>query len=458
MRLTSHYSLLLLPIILLGLLSACEEEGADERPGLWTALDLIETYPGDTVLVMGQVSNYIGLDRVTLSLPAWGIDQTYCLDGKHSRVFNFNYRLPVPADATFGQELLVTVTDIEGTENKKNISLKYLPDTEAPKALDKTGLNELEQTIEVSYDTELHQGIFTPSMTFTDDRSLRDVTIQIPALGITDVLPLSGRSAKVDRSYLFAEAGTYDLTITVSDQEGNQTTYMPRLLVMLEETVDPVEDYDRLYAFMAGDEQPDDYLYGYYLYMQRMDAYCYQCAVYAPSDETEFFFSPTCEVNGERRYGISPYISGKVISHQEDPTYAQGFRPGKGYWGFWVDLQNQTITTWALDESAGDASTLYYSADWNGWGFTEMQAGATPYQKVSDVTIWVGNLYFCFATATDWTNVWRTWDDAGQVAGWWFSEDGTGNGATLPTITQDVEARITFDTLIKWCYIKKIKN
>jgi len=47
--------------------SACSEEGEDVRPGLWSDANVIETFPGDTVLVNGQVSNYIGMNSVTIS-------------------------------------------------------------------------------------------------------------------------------------------------------------------------------------------------------------------------------------------------------------------------------------------------------------------------------------------------------------------------------------------------------
>ncbi len=180
-----------------------------------------------------------------------------------------------------------------------------------------------------------------------------------------------------------------------------------------------------------------------------------RCLVYAPTDDTEFFFSPTMETDGDRKFGTSPYVATKIISKQSDPGYVKGYKPGKGYWGLWVNVQAQTISKWALDTSEGDKSQLYYSADWNGWSFTAMQRGQAECQYTADITVYKGNQYFCFATTTDWTHIWRVWNEGGDLAGWWFSEDGTGSGATLPTINADTEATITFDTLTKWCFIKK---
>ena len=39
----------------------CKNDDYNHRPGLWTAQDVIETFPGDTVLIQGQVSNYVGM-------------------------------------------------------------------------------------------------------------------------------------------------------------------------------------------------------------------------------------------------------------------------------------------------------------------------------------------------------------------------------------------------------------
>lgn len=130
--------------------SACSEEGEDLRPGLWSDANVIETFPGDTVMVNGQVSNYIGMSSVSISCEAWGINQVYDLSGQKPKVFNYNYQLIVPKDAVFDQELHIMVSDKNGTENKKTVALKFLPDTTAPSLAD-----DLASDISVDYDTQL---------------------------------------------------------------------------------------------------------------------------------------------------------------------------------------------------------------------------------------------------------------------------------------------------------------
>ena len=102
------------------------------RPGLYAAQEVIETFPGDTVTVSGTVSNYMGLASVTLSCEAWGIEKVYDLAAQEPVVFNYNYRMVVPDDATFEEDLDIVVLDKNGLDNRKTVLLKYLPDMTAP--------------------------------------------------------------------------------------------------------------------------------------------------------------------------------------------------------------------------------------------------------------------------------------------------------------------------------------
>lgn len=435
----------MLTLVALGMASCSNEKDAS-GPGLWASGETIGTYPGDTVAIDGQASSNVGISEVRLECSAWGVSRTYDLRSQKPKVWNFAYNLCVPLDAQFDQTLLVTTVNTDGTETSKEIKLTYEPTTELPTI-------GLQNEMAVDFDPTTLSGALDLNFGVGARGILDHAVISIPAINVNDSYSLSGRSATITARYDFGQCGTFPMTVTVYDHCGNTTTMECQVTVMAQENEDEVADYDRMYAFM--NESPSKYIYGYYMYMQRMDAYCYQVLVYAPSDNTEFFFSPTMETNGSRKFGASPYMATKIISKQSEPGYVKGYKPGKGYWGLWVDVQNKTISKWALDTAEGDKTTLYYSADWNSWSFTAMHRGEAACQQSADITIYKGNQYFCFATTTDWTHIWRIWNDNGELAGWWFSEDGSGSGATLPTISSDVDATITFDTLTKWCFIKK---
>ena len=440
--------LCIVSVCLFGLtLYSCNDEKDVAGPGAWVSSEAIGTYPGDTVTIEGQASSSVGLKEVRLECAAWDINRSYDLGGQKPKVWNYSYGVCVPYDAQFPQTLTVTTVNVDGQENVKEIPLTYNPTTEQPV------ISGLQDEIAVDYDTSLRSATLKLNFGVSAVGVLNYATISIPQLSVEDRFDLSGRGHSIESQYTITECGTYTMTVTVADRCGNITSKDYTIVVMPKENEDEVADYDRMYAFT--NEPEANYIYGYYMYMQRMDAYCYQVLVYAPTDDTEFFFSPTMETNGERKFGASPYVATKIISKQSEPGYVNGYKPGRGYWGLWVNVKDQTISKWTLDTAEGDKSTLYYSADRNGWSFTAMQQGAGECQKTADITIYAGNQYFCFATTTDWTHIWRIWNDNNELAGWWFSEDGSGSGATLPTISSNVNATITFDTLTKWCFIKK---
>ena len=90
----------------------CDDDKEDVAPGLYVMSDEIETFPGDTVLVSGTASNYVGLESVTLSCEQWGIHKVYELGGQKPKVFNYNYQLIVPKNASFEEHLLITIRGV----------------------------------------------------------------------------------------------------------------------------------------------------------------------------------------------------------------------------------------------------------------------------------------------------------------------------------------------------------
>ena len=427
----------------------CKEEGADLRPGLYLNTDLIDVFPGKNVTIGGQASCYTGLKELAITCEPWGIREITDLSAQKPVVWNFDFSFVVPADAAFPQELLVTVTDVHGTQMKRAITMRYAPATTAPY------IDGLKKQIAVDFDDATSQGECRLKAMLYGEDVLNEVTISIPDVGFSQTTALNSREYEIEWAYTFTALGKYPMTVTLSDNSGNTTVSEHLLIVMKPEVLDEVSDYPYMWVFQENTNEAD-YIFGYYQYVNRQDGYQYQVYVYAESDETAFFFTPTQETNGARLFGESPMVEERIISAQTQPGYVKAYKPGKGYWGLWIDIKEATIKKWPLDNSQAPKLPLYHSADWNSWGFTAMNAGANEYQQTADVTIHAGNRYFCFATATDWSHIWRSWStDAGEFAGWWFSEDGSGDGATLPAISADVDATIVFDTAIPWCWIIK---
>lgn len=435
-------------------IAGCSNDDANHRPGLWTAQDIIETFPGDTVLVQGQVSNYIGMRSVEIRCDAWGVSKKYELQDKQSKVFNYNYQLVVPADATFDAELKITVTDTEGTENKKTIAVVYLPDTEAPQAT-----TEMPWQISVDYDTAVGAGIYDFTLTATD-RSLKEAVVDIPDLAFTKHYEMKGSAASVSDRILVNQTGTFNMTVTLADASGNEQVYYQQLVVMLAEDEDPISDYPILWLVNAEDNA-DDYLDGYYAPMTRQDAYQYQGKFYADKDGYQLFIVPTKTMSGNI-FGVSPYVSSKLMNkagYVLPITIEQ-----KGYYGLWIDIQAHSWSIWNLDTSAAYTGSLTVSGcgfkDFGDWGTpaTEMERDGFRYvHTLTQDGAYSGTRQYYAARVSDWGYILRYWSDA-NGCGWW--EDTAGSGGSVGTYesTYDGEVEITFDTAILWATVRKVNN
>lgn len=429
--------------------ASCSDD-ANHVPGLWTDGDIIETFPGDTVHIQGQVSNNIGINSITINCTDWNITKVYDLSAHKPKVYNYNYTLIVPENAKFDSELKVAVSDKEGSENKRTITLKYKADTESPKLSE-----DIPAQTSVELNTTTGKADYAFCATATDDRSLKQAVFSIPSLGINEVVSLQGRAAQLKKDLEITKAGSFPMTLTLEDNSGNSQTYTTELVVMPHEDEDAIADYAQMYVFNA-EEDVADYLYGYYRYMDRTDAYQYSCKIYAPKDGTQILLSPT-QSQSDDLFGVSPYVSSKLMNKN---GYVKPITIEKaGYYYLWVDLQNHrySLTPYEV-ESSIYTGTLYATGSgfstMGDWAFSPaMSAAGSSYRKQADLSLASGvNEYsVCFVSDNSWSQVWR----CGENKWWWL--DNANYGGSIGTFkAQGIHnVTVTFDTAELWCTVKK---
>lgn len=431
----------------------CSEEGEDLLPGLWNDGDVIETFPGDTVWVKGQVSNYVGMSNVKISCDAWNVNKVYDLSKEKPKVFNYSYQLIVPADADFDQELLISVSDKNGCENKRKVVLKYLPDATAP-----TLANDITGDISIDFDTNTNQAEWNVLLNANDDRALKSYTIDIPDLDIHVAGNLQGRTATISSKITMTQIGSFPMTLTVEDESGNKLERSCNVISMLAEDEDPIQDYAQMYMYRAC-ENASDYIYGYYRFMDRTDAYQYSCKIYAEKDGDEFYFVPTESQTGDK-FGVSPYVSTKLMNKN---GYVQPVKiEKKGYYWVWLDLQNHryTVTPMDVDHTTWSGNLVVTGegfSDMGDWVFSSnMKAAGSNYRKCIELGINSGSssYSYCVTDGTAaWSQVWRMSDGK-----WWWL-DNAGGGGPIATFKPGNAKKvlITFDTAELWSTMKVVK-
>ena len=445
-----YYTFLLASVLAF---SACSEEGEDMRPGLWNDGDVIETFPGDTVLVKGQVSNYVGMSSVSISCDAWNINKVYDLSKQKPKVFNYNYQLIVPADAEFDQELYICVSDKNGSENKRTVVLKYLPDTEAP-----TVAENMAGDVSVDFDTNTNKADWDLNLAVSDDRALKNYVIDVPDLNIHEEGELKGRTATISKHIEIAQVGSFPMTLTIEDECGNKMERSANLISMLAESEDAVADYPQMYMYNA-EENASDYVYGYYRYMDRTDAYQYSCKIYAEKDGAKFYFVPTESQTGDK-FGTSPYISSKLMN--KNGYVVPVVVEKKGYYYVWLDLQNHrySLTPYEVENTIWKGDLVVTGEGFSSmgdWSFSSaMKPAGSDYRKSIELGINSNSssYSYCVTDGTAaWSQVWRM----SEGKWWWLDNAGYGGSVATFKPGNAKKVLVTFDTAELWSTMKIVK-
>lgn len=436
---------------MISIITACNEERVS--PGLYIKNDLIETFPGDTVLIEGTISNYDGLSSLVINCNNWKIEKKYDLNNQKPKVFNYSYRMPVPEDASFPEYLDIEVTDVNNLVRSEKILMKYIPDTQTPVCS-----NAPKEQTSVDFNSDASKGIWNLNLNIEDDRMIDKVNIIIEKINFNKTFDISAKKASINEAIEFTLPGSYPTVFTITDKSGNLNELKTEVIVMIEEIENPISNYPFMYI-INDDENPDDYLHGYYNPMKDHGGeYQYGGFFYAPKDNTKIFFVPTKNLNGDK-YGVSPYVSSKLMNNNGyvDPvTIAK-----KGYYYIYIDLQAHSY------EIREEIPTPEYTGDLyiTGVGFTTFADWSL------HATTKKGNIYeveleqddvdethdYCFISNTNWSQAYKYWDD-GNGCGWWFNKDNADGTNASYTTDYKGKVKITFDSAIPWATVKKVNT
>lgn len=446
----------LVMMAVLGILAACSDDHDDVRPGIYVENQVMESFPGDTLNISGQISNYVGMKSVSLVCDDWKINQTYDLSNQNPKVWMLNCQVPVPKDAKFDNTLKIVVADINGLENVREVQVVFAPDTKSP-----TFVN-LDDYISVDYDLNKKEGVYQMNFLCCDDREVASMTVKIPGLGYEETFKGAGkRQVNPDKQLTFTETGTYEMYLSATDVSGNVVSDSSSITVLPTEAEDPIENYNQMYAVQLVNENPDDYIDGYYHYMKKVGDYQYQCVVHAESATDGFLFVPSKTMKGYV-YGSSPYANFKILNKAGyvKPTCMSA----AGYYTLTIDIQKHSFKAEPLDVTkAYNNNSLLASGDgfrsWDDWGAMKKIADYCykiyADQDGSAKPEWGRYYYFVGVTADggwDWSRIFRA-DAEGHE---WYETDG-GSGALTYDSQYDGKVEVTFDTAIPYGTIKKVK-
>ena len=441
--------LLLAVLALTAAVTACRNKVEDVPPGLYVEKEAVGTFGGDTPLLCGTASGYVSIKAIDFSVAAWDYTHTIDLSAQKPKVYNYSFRMDIPADASFPQTLTVKVSDIRGRVTEKSIELSFLPDTAAPQPD-----AEVNEAVEVVYKGT--SGIWKADYSFTDDRALAEIDLKIPVLNVDDKASFSARSGRFTGEYSFDTIGNYPATLSAKDATGNVWTKELTLVVMPAEEEDKVEDYPQMYLWDA-DEDAADYLSGYYHYMYRDAALCYKGQFYASHDNFHLLFAPRAVQDGDL-FGVSPYIPTKLMN--KNGYVVPVTIEKKGYYGIYLDLMNHSFTIWEYDIAAAyegapytgelqASGTGFSVGDWNlSDPMTKVDGHDYLFTVQMEIVAYSSARDYYFANCTAWNPIFRC-DNKGEA---WF----VGASGPCCQFTTGYVGKVDMflDTALPWGYIK----
>ncbi|WP_223854681.1 hypothetical protein [Bacteroides sp. GM023] len=432
--------------LLLFFITSCKEEHEDVLPGLYISSTEIESFPGDTIVISGTASNYVGLSTIRFSNGKINLNGSYNLDNHKPTVFNFDYRVAIPQKISFGNEdIIVSVIDKNGLETTKTILLKYIPDTEAP-----TLKGSIQGQVNLDLNTTSGSAIWELDLKVTDNRGLKEIHLEIPKSSTDIIKQLTGRSGEFKQRIEFTEKGKYPATITISDLEGNNTIINTIINVAEPEVEDPYSDYANMYIIQT-EESPNNYFMGYYQFMKRTGAFQYSANIYAPKANTLVAFTAKQTIV-EDYWGVSPSNDTKLMNKNGVVKPVKILQ--KGYYTVSIDIENHTysitpfstagITSYGTVSITGSNYTTI--ADWALSSPMTKVENDNPYRLAMDVGVKTGvEAKLSFKDQT--TNVmWK-----GNGTSWFVANSGSNTGF----ISTDNNVTITFDTAILWVTVEK---
>ena len=455
---------------LLFALASCEK-GADERPGLWVDTDIIYTVPGGTVTINGQASCYVGIQSINASCVAWGINEN--IYPSNEKVCDFTFTINIPADAVFDQNLVITVTDKNGSEQKVTLRMVYSPDNNGLKA-------DVQKAYEVTWDGT--KGVYDMAFKVEAASIIQKAVVTIlnpdESTFYSKEFAVNASSATLtDNPLTFYSKGTYTTTIILYDIMGNSSVTTTKLIVTEPEVDYGYEGVTALYLIRcdaSGNiEDPDNYAYGYYRYLDPDSENAYSFSLYPDGDTPRSFYAKAGEkfyfvseqnvVPGKtdfNLFGESPVIEGKILNNN---GYVKPITiEEEGYYNLWVSLPEHSIKM----EKASTANA--YSGDMllagNGlnadyptsWDPQYMMVKESTYRYTTDGEITISsdaaayNMFFF--KSSGWTWDWSNDQFRGNDKWWWIA---TGGGVASINPGNATKLTIIFDTAEMWAVAKK---
>lgn len=424
--------------------SSCKDEGSELSPGLYLESETYEVYKGETIHINGTASNFSGLSSIVVFNEELQIKETIDLSSQAPTVFNFNFEITLPMSTDKDEmNLTVSVIDVNSKNTNKDIHVKFIKDVTPPQIL-----TELPANYNVDYLNG--KGSFTIKFDVSDDRLLSSIKLSIEETGYNEMFNLEGTSYSFEKEIILEQIGIYNLKIEVFDGEDNRIEKNVQIIVAEQENEDSIDDYECMYMIVSS-ENVNDYIEGYYHYMNRVDEYKYSCKILIKDPKSAVAFTSEEKLDGNY-WGVSPNNPTKLLNkngYVNDITINE-----TGYYNVDIDINNHTFSIEKYEPNSSQYTQMCVYG--SGFGFGSW-VDSEVMTKIDGTYSWhitfdnvpAGEQILAFKDKST-QEQWKCPERKG-----WYK---TKNGANLKFTSGESSLYVEFDTEIPWAIVKKTNN
>lgn len=333
----------------------------------------IQSAAGRTFTIEGRLTDADGISTIQLQCADLYLNKTIDLIeiyGEPQTEYDLSYSFTTANDE-LGESFTinVTITDVGGRSTSQEVLVTMDGDFSAP-----VFISAPAQTVNV-----LIRDIttYTLNISVSDDRSLSHVTINIPNVDNYENYQIEANGQKEfsfsERITLPSVVQNYEMTISVVDEVGNETTTTSTI------AVDQLQDYEKMYlADVATTEELNSDVFGVPMRIEHTGSYEYRARYYCSKANTEIFFLPQANDFSPICFGLDPNDENLLTS---DPETAKPIvlTEANVYYDIVFNTQSgqYSISTYSIDEADDPwPSSMVYGTDtmdkWNDGGSTMM--------------------------------------------------------------------------------------
>ena len=333
----------------------------------------IQTAAGRTFTIEGTLTDADGISTIQLQCADLYLNKTIDLIeiyGEPQTEYDLSYNFTTGNDE-LGESftITVTITDVGGRSTTQEVLVTMDGDFAAP-----VFVSAPADTVNVLI---RENTAYTLNVSVSDDRSLSQVIINIPNVESYENYQVDANGQKElslsERITLPSVVQKYDMTITVIDGAGNETTTKSTI------AVDELQDYERMYlADVATTEELNSDVFGVPMRIDHIGEFQYRARYYCAAANTEIFFLPQANDFSPICFGLDPNDESILTS---DPETAKPLvlTEANVYYDITINTQSgkYEMSTYSVDEAEDPwPSSMIYGTNtmdkWNDGGSTMM--------------------------------------------------------------------------------------